>query len=624
MQENHRVWVSALAAIGLVASVGLAAPPAMNHKTDLTIPAFLPVNASGQGQVPFSDLTGTRATAIVFVGTACPISNGYAPDYARLDRDLKAKGGRLVLVYSNPGDIAEADAHAARFGLGDVTRILDEDQSLMKRFGATMTPEAFVLDEKRIMRYCGSIDDKYVERGKPRGKVQAKFLEQAADQVIAGKFVLNPRTEPFGCSIETRKEVKLPGAPTYAGQVAQILNENCVACHRTGETGPMALDTFESARRFADNIAGVTGRKQMPPWKPIAGHGEFKATRKLSDAQIKTLSDWAATGALPGDLTKAPKPPTYSAGWALGPPDLIVSMPEEYTVPASGADIYRCFPIPLNLPEDKEVVAVEYRPSNRTVVHHVIGYLDASGEGRKRDAEEAGPGYTSFGGPGVPVSGELMGWVPGMTPQFLPDGVARHLYKGTDLVMQVHYHLSGKPEKDRTQVGIYFGKKKAEKFLRIIPVVQPRLEIPAGEASHPVSAAFPVPFDAQAIFIVPHMHLLGKTMEVEAKLPDGKSVPLIKIDDWDFNWQDMYTYKTPVKLPRGTILSLKATYDNSEKNPRQPVSPPRVVTWGEETTDEMCLAFVGFIPDSENDPIVKMIDGMMKRGFKMNARSAVK
>ncbi len=612
-----RVWGALFFALSILLSPIVRAQ-GMEHKagTELAVPAFLPVTVAGQGLKPFLDLAGAKVTVVIFVGTACPISNGYAPDYAKLAKSLKAQDGQLVLVYSNPGDAREADAHAARFGLTEAIRILDEDQALMKKLGATMTPEAFVLDEKRIVRYCGALDDKYVERGKPRAEVREKFLENATRQVIAGKFVLLPRTEPFGCDIEKLKAVALQDAPTYSGSVAKILNENCASCHRPGETGPMRLDTFEGARRFADNIAGVTGRKQMPPWKPALGHGAFKSERRLTDAQIKVLAEWASAGAPPGDLTKAPKPQAFTQGWALGKPDLVLTMPESYEIPASGPDVYRCFVLPIPLDSDREVTAVEYRPGNRTTVHHIIGYLDGNGLSRTKDEQDPGPGFTSFGGPGFMPTGELGGWVPGLTPQPLPDGIARPLKQGTDLVMQIHYHPSGKPEKDKTQVGIYFGKKKATKLLRILPIVQFNLDIPAGVDKHDVKAAFPLPFDAKAIFIIPHMHLLGRTMQVDATAPDGTLTPLLKIDDWDFNWQDMYSYKDPLKLVRGSKLSLRATFDNSEKNPRQPALPPKRVTWGEETTDEMCIAFIGFVPESENDPMMKLYDTMLRAGAK--------
>ncbi len=218
---NRHVWGAFFGALGaLVSSVAPASAQVMEHKagSEVVVPAFLPVTVAGQGLKPFLELTGNKATVVIFVGTACPISNGYAPDYAKLAKSLKAKGGQLVLAYSNPGEANEAEAHAARYGLTDAVRILDEDQALMKKLGATLTPEAFVLDEKRVVRYCGSIDDKYIERGKPTAGVRKQFLSNAVDQVIAGKFVLTPRTQPFGCSIESKKVVAIKDAPIEAGQ----------------------------------------------------------------------------------------------------------------------------------------------------------------------------------------------------------------------------------------------------------------------------------------------------------------------------------------------------------------------------------------------------------------------
>jgi hypothetical protein len=229
------------------------------------------------------------------------------------------------------------------------------------------------------------------------------------------------------------------------------------------------------------------------------------------------------------------------------------------------------------------------------------------------DEAEAGPGYTSFGGPGFLPSGELDGWAPGKLPYFLPDGIARSLPKGSDLVMQVHYHSNGKPEEDLTQVGIYFAKKPITKRLGILPLIAP-LSIPAGEANYKTSSSFPMPFDAKAIFVIPHMHLLGREIGIEATLPGGKKLPLIQINDWDFNWQDTYNYKDFVSLPKGTQLTLRARYDNSAANPRQPNNPPQNVAWGEATTDEMSIAFIGYIADNENDPMVKLFASFLGGG----------
>lgn len=555
-----------------------------------------------------------KATAIVFVGVSCPIANRHAPELATLAKTAKARGGRLVLVYSNPGDQATAKTHAARYGLSDAVIVCDSDQKLKSALGATVTPQAFVLNADGKVLYSGRVSDDSVGPAKSRGAAALHHeLADALTAALAGKPVKVAKTEPVGCVIEPISPTTASAGPNYAEHIAPILNANCVSCHRAGEIGPMKLDSYAGAKAVAANIAQVTEKKLMPPWKPVEGHGDFTGVRKLSDAQIQLISLWAKSGAPAGNLAKAPAPPKFVKGWTLGEPDLILKMPQSYQVAPSGADVYRCFVLPTGLTEDKEVVAVEYRAGNKAVVHHVIGYLDTQGRARKMDEAEAGPGYTSFGGPGFFPDGELDGWAPGKLPYFLPDGIARPLPKGSDLVMQVHYHSDGKPEEDITQVGIYFAKKPITKHLGILPLIAP-LNIPAGEASYNTAMTFPLPFDAKAVFVIPHMHLLGREIGVEAKLPDGTKKPLIQINDWDFNWQDSYNYKDFVALPKGTQLTLKARYDNSAANPRQPNNPPKSVAWGEATTDEMCIAFIGYIADNEDDPMAKLFNSVRKSG----------
>ncbi|WP_309720996.1 redoxin family protein [Armatimonas sp.] len=573
-----------------------------------------PVGRRASTSIPYA---GKRATAVVFVGVSCPIANRHAPELAALAKSAKARGGQLVLVYSNPGDQAEAAAHAKKYGLSDVTVLLDSNQTIKASLGAKVTPHAFVLNADGKVLYQGRIsDDGGAGQAKPRGAAPLHHeLAAALNATLTGKPIKVAKTEAVGCTIEPFSPARggQRALVTYAEHIAPILNANCVSCHRAGEIGPMALDSYASAKHVATNIAQVSQKRVMPPWKPVDGHGEFSGVRKLTEAQIQLLSLWAESGAPAGELAKAPAPPKFAKGWTLGEPDLILKMPQSYQVAPSGADVYRCFVIPTNVTQDKEVVAVEYRAGNKAVVHHVIGYLDTQGRARKMDEAEAGPGYTSFGGPGFLPSGELDGWAPGKLPYFLPDGIARPLPKGSDLVMQVHYHSNGKPEEDLTQVGIYFAKKPATKRLGILPLIAP-LSIPAGEASYKTSSSTLMPFDAKAIFVIPHMHLLGREIGIEAILPNGKKLPLIQINDWDFNWQDTYNYKEFVSLPKGTQLTLRARYDNSAANPRQPNNPPKDVAWGEATTDEMSIAFIGYIADNENDPMVKLFASFLGGG----------
>jgi Copper type II ascorbate-dependent monooxygenase, C-terminal domain len=266
--------------------------------------------------------------------------------------------------------------------------------------------------------------------------------------------------------------------------------------------------------------------------------------------------------------------------------------------------MYRCFPIPTNLPSDTYVSAIDIKPGDRQTVHHVIAYIDTSGDSQKLDDADAGPGYTSFGGPGFSItslSATLGGWAPGARPVVLPDDVALSLPANSRVVLQVHYHPHGiKTLPDQTQIGIYFAKKKPNKIVRFLPLINQTFTIPPNDPNYPVSASFSAFLPVHLYLIFPHMHLLGRKMHVNATLPNGSEKCLINIDDWDFNWQGMYGFSEPVAIPTGTKLALDAHYDNSTENWRNPNNPPKPVSWGEQTTDEMCIAFIGFTIDAEN------------------------
>jgi hypothetical protein len=258
--------------------------------------------------------------------------------------------------------------------------------------------------------------------------------------------------------------------------------------------------------------------------------------------------------------------------------------------------------MPTNLPSDTYVSAIDIKPGDRKTVHHVIAYIDTNGGSQKLDDAESGPGYTSFGGPGFSItsaSATLGGWAPGARPVVLPDDVAMSLPGNARIVLQVHYHPHGVAAvPDQTQIGIYFAKKKPAKIVYILPLINQNFTIPPNNASYPVSAAYSALLPAHLYLIAPHMHLLGRKMHVTATLPGGVEKCLINIDDWDFNWQGQYRFSEPIAIPGGTRLDLQAYYDNSTDNWRNPNHPPKPVSWGEQTTDEMCIAFFGVTIDS--------------------------
>ena len=338
----------------------------------------------------------------------------------------------------------------------------------------------------------------------------------------------------------------------------------------------------------------------MPPWKADPGAGDFQDARRLSQKEITTLAKWADSGAPEGNPKDLPPPAQFTDGWPLGKPDLVLQPDRAYHVDADGPDVYRCYVLPTDFTHDRYVGAVDVQPGNRAVVHHVIAFIDGTGESAKLDNHEKEPGYTSFGGIGFMPTGALGGWAPGITAHYLPLGVATQVPAGARIVLQVHYHKDGKPETDLSRVGIYFAKGPIDRTLHVLPLIH-GLQIPPDDSHYTVTMTTrPSPVNFHLVAITPHMHWLGHQMKVTATLPGGRQIPLVSISHWDFNWQSTYYYKHPVALPQGTKITMTAIYDNSTHNPRNPNSPPKLVTWGEQTTDEMCIAFLHYTLDREH------------------------
>jgi len=383
--------------------------------------------------------------------------------------------------------------------------------------------------------------------------------------------------------------------PTFNRDIVRILQQNCQTCHHEGDIAPFPLVTYNDAKSRAFLIKVMTLTREMPPWKPSEGCGDFADDRRLGEEEIATIGKWVDAGAPEGNAADLPAPLVFGSEWSLGEPDLILSSPEAFTAP-EGQDTYRCFTLPTNLTSMAYVSAIDTHPGDRSSVHHVISFIDYNGDSVRLDEAEPGPGYTCFGGPGFSLPGSLGGWAPGMRALQLPSEVAFELPAASRVVLQVHYHPHDiAPTPDRTQFGIYFAKQPPAKVMRVVPIINQSFTIPPNNPNYEVTAAFPIPtpFATKIWFIAPHMHLLGKKMTVETKPPGGASQCLIDIADWDFNWQGAYLYRQPIDVPAGSQLSLRAWYDNSSSNPRNPNSPPKAVSWGEATTDEMCIAFLG-------------------------------
>ncbi|HJZ57153.1 MAG TPA: redoxin family protein [Gemmataceae bacterium] len=595
-----------LAGLGLAAHNLSSAPPKSNAVTLATL----------DGKPTTLDaVKGKTATVVVFVSFECPVSASYVAPLGELAKEYAEKGVAVIGVCptDDPVDAVKkaADGFRPAFPV-----LLDPKKELAASLKAEVTPEVFVLDASGEVRYRGRIDDRYAARTKPNASVKSHDLKDALEDLLAGKAVRTPVTKAIGCAIEFDvAPMARAGAVTYHKDVAPILQKHCQTCHRPGEVGPFPLMNYKQARRWAEDIAAYTGARQMPPWMPGGGL-PMKGERKMTDAEIATLAAWADAGAPEGDPKDGPPPVVYPDGWRNGKPDLILTPSEEFHLAPSGNDLFRCFVLPTGLTEDKWVVGYDVKPGNPRVVHHTLHFYDTSGQGREleqkqqlKDKEllppDRGPGYTSSMGVGFtgrapkkgepPTLGGIGGWAPGQGPQFVPQGAGWLLPKGADFIIQTHYHRDGQPGIDRTQVGLYFAKAPVDQPWQTIVAAGLRGDekIPAGKPDHHSRGEVYLHTDAIIHNVLPHMHLLGKSVKVTMTPPGGQPVVLVDIPAWDYRWQETYWFQEPVLAKRGTKLEIEAVFDNSEKNPNNPRRPPVDVKFGEQTTDEMLFGFLG-------------------------------
>jgi hypothetical protein len=536
-------------------------------------------------------------TVVIFLSTECPICNTAVPEINRLAKIAADKKLAFFGVISDANTTrAQAIKHHKEFKQ-EFTEIFDASGELAAALKPTTTPHAFVLSPEGKILYSGRIDDSYSAVTRQAGVTKSRDLEDAILAVAAGKAPAVAETKPVGCIFEgwAKKDAY---KPTYTRDIAPMMSANCVSCHRDGEVAPFPLTAYKDVSKRAKMLALTTEAKIMPPWKSSDPLGTFRDERHMTAAQIALLKSWADAGTPEGDAANLPEPVKFAGDWELGKPDMIIKMPKPFDVPAGGRDIIRYFVLPIENADAKDVVAFEYHPGNRKVVHHMIAFLDSTGQARKIAKDKGdGTSYASFGGPGFVPTGSLGGWAPGSQPHFLPDESGRRIQKNSDLVMQLHYHPSGKDEKDQGEIGLYFAKTPIKRLAIDFPIANRQIDIPAGEADYVRTAQIPVLFNVTLFGIMPHMHNVGKTMKVWATFPDGRTQTLIDVRDWDWNWQEQYQFREPVKIPLGSRINLEAHYDNSDKNDKNPNNPPKRIRFGEQTTDEMCLCFMQITVD---------------------------
>ncbi len=408
---------------------------------------------------------------------------------------------------------------------------------------------------------------------------------------------------------------------TYHRDVAPILYAKCAPCHRPGEAGPFSLLSFEDARRHGKQIGEVTLSGYMPPWLPKRGVGNFAGEMRLSAAEKKIVADWLAGGMMEGDQASGPRAPQFTPGWQLGPPDLVLNVPAAYHLATSGDDVFRNFVVPVHLDHTVYVRAIELRPGDRKLVHHANVVLDRAHTLRNRDGKDGQPGF-----PGMDVATEsgdafdpdshFLFWKPGSPPEEEPADMGWRLDPNTDLILNLHLQPSGKPEEVKPSIGIYFAKQPPTRFPMLIQLEHDgAIDIPAGASQFEISDRITLPVAVDVLRIYPHAHYLGKRIDAWARLPSGRRISLIEIDDWDLKWQAVFTYREPVHLPRGTVVEMRIVYDNSATNVRNPDQPPRRVRTGNSSRDEMGHVWIQVLPEAsgKSDPRMALQESVMKR-----------
>ncbi|HSU58336.1 MAG TPA: tetratricopeptide repeat protein [Bryobacteraceae bacterium] len=415
-----------------------------------------------------------------------------------------------------------------------------------------------------------------------------------------------------------------PAPATFSKDIAPLIFEHCAPCHHSGGVGPFPLITYGDVRKHASQIVSATERRYMPPWPPERGYGDFADDRSLTENQIRLIADWVAQGRQEGDPADLPRAPEFSSAWQMGPPDLILQMAKPFRMPAGGSDVFRNFVITTGLKETRYVRGLELRLSNTRVVHHANVVLDRTQSLRRRDGEDGQPGF-----PGMDVTTEaaannfdpdshFLFWKPGSILRPEPDDMSWRLDPGTDLILNLHLQPTGKEESVRAEVGLYFAPHPPTRFPMLIQLEHDgAIRIPAGDKTFAVTDSLTLPVDMDLLAIYPHAHYLGKLVEAWAVLPDGSRRWLIRIPDWDINWQAVYNYRRPVPLPKGTTVKMRITYDNSAANPRNPNHPPRLVLTGNRSEDEMGHVWLQVLPKKngtmQEDPRLPLEEAIMHR-----------
>jgi hypothetical protein len=506
----------------------------------------------------------------------CPLAKLYAPRLIELARAYERQGVAFVAINPNRQDSVADLARYVRQHAIPFPVLKDLGNAIADRFGAQRSPEAFLLDQRRIVRYQGRIDDQYTVTGQ-RPKPARRDLAEALDELLAGRPVSVPRTEAAGCPISRVKRASTATSVTYCKDVAPILQRRCLECHRRGQVAPFALTTYREASGWAGAIREVIAEGRMPPWSASPRHGRFANDPSLTAQEKETLFNWIDAGCPEGDARHLPPPRTFPTGWSIPTPDLVFSIPGPFTVPAEGVVEYQYFVVDPGFREDRWVQAAEIMPGNKAVVHHCNIFLQPPGVADPKALPEEGPGGSFC----------LTMTAPGTPPMVLPEGLAKRVPAGWRIVFVIHYTPIGSVQKDQTRLGLKFADPRSvKKEVATRLMFDLDLTIPPYAAHHEVSQTWEINRPVLLLSLFPHMHLRGKSFRYTAIHADGTEEVLLDVPRYDFNWQHRYVLAEPRPLPAGTRLRCTAVYDNSADNPANP-DPSATVRAGTQTWDEM-------------------------------------
>lgn len=524
---------------------------------------------------------------LAFMGTECPLARIYAPRLQEMSAEFGSQGAAFVAVCSNTQDSVSEIGQFARSYKLQFPVIKDLNNELADRLGAQRTPEVFVLDRDRVVRYWGRIDDQYgfqTGAGYARPRLARRDLAEAVSELLAGKEVSQPITKADGCLIGRVKKATPHGDVTYSNQIARILQKRCVECHRPGEVAPFALTSFDEVVGWADMIQEVTSDGRMPPWFANPAHGNFSNDARLTDDEKQAINTWVANGCPQGDASDLPEPRQFVEGWQIGKPDQVIYMADEaYPVPAEGVVEYTYFTVDPGWTEDKWVSASECRPGDRAVVHHIIVFVVKDGQDSN---------FRNGSG--------LGGYAPGNQADICPEGTAMFVPAGSKLRFQMHYTPNGTPREDRSCIGVKFVDAKAVKRKMHGGICGTlSFAIPPGDDDYRVAADKRFTRDTLLYSLTPHLHLRGKSFRYELEYADGHREILLDVPRWDFNWQLNYIFSEPKLAPKGSRLHCMASFDNSAENLANP-DPTATVRFGDQTWEEMMFGFYRAVDPHED------------------------